>query len=627
MAEQAVDRSWHRYIWSAVAIIAVSLLTGAVPILRERYTFFFFWPMVLGIAWLWGTGPAVLATLLSALVTFAQLPPSGVLYVENTEDAIMVALFAVVGMVAAWVGGVRGRADVALQESQERFAVVANAAPVLIWMAGPDKQCTYFNKPWLDFTGRSLDRELGSGWLQSVHPDDRPRVVDTYSKAGDAREPFEMQYRLRRADGDYRHMLVRGTPLSADGRLSGYIGSCMDITEQQEAIESALAARSVAESASRAKDAFLATLSHELRAPLSPIITWIQMLREGHVKGERAKEALAVIERNARMQAQLIEDLLDVARIVEGKIRIQVRPVSLQDVIHHAVDIVRPAAEAKEIRLQLVLDTTVDAVSGDPDRLQQVVWNLLSNAVKFTPRGGRVHVVLERVNSHVEIAVSDSGKGISTEQLPRLFERFWQADSSTARAYTGLGLGLAIVRHLTELHGGTVTAESPGEGQGSTFTVKLPVTPLRAAGEETRRHPLSRDGQQGQPARLDGIRVLLVDDEPDANEALRVLLDHCGAEVRVAGSTNLALEVLNRWKPDVLLTDIGMPGEDGYVLLQRIRARADGMAQIPAIALTAYASSEDRTRLLSAGFQLHLAKPAEPGELTAAVAAVAARLG
>jgi CheY-like chemotaxis protein len=238
-----------------------------------------------------------------------------------------------------------------------------------------------------------------------------------------------------------------------------------------------------------------------------------------------------------------------------------------------------------------------------------------------------VHVVLERVNSHVEIAVSDSGKGIAPSQLPHLFERFWQADSTSARAYSGLGLGLAIVRHLTELHGGSVTAESAGENEGSTFTVKLPVVPLRTAGEEKRRHPLAREAREVQPARLDGIRVLLVDDEPDANEAVRVLLDHCGAEVQVAGSASLAMDVLSRWRPDVLLTDIGMPNEDGYALLRRIRSRGDGLAHLPAIALTAYASSEDRTQLLSAGFQLHLAKPAEPGELTAAVAAVAARLG
>jgi CheY-like chemotaxis protein len=246
--------------------------------------------------------------------------------------------------------------------------------------------------------------------------------------------------------------------------------------------------------------------------------------------------------------------------------------------------------------------------------------------VKFTPKGGRVHVVLERVNSHVEVAVSDTGAGIAPEQLPRLFERFWQADSSTTRVHSGLGLGLAIVRHLTELHGGTVTAESPGVGRGSTFTVKLPLAPLvRTADELTRRHPTLQDTQGVANARLDGVRVLLVDDEPDANEAVRVLLDMCGAEVRVAGSAAHAYEILSRWNPDVLVTDIGMPGEDGYSLLARVRARTDARAQIPAIALTAFASADDRARLLSAGFRLHLAKPAEPGELTAAIAAVAAK--
>jgi signal transduction histidine kinase/ActR/RegA family two-component response regulator len=432
-----------------------------------------------------------------------------------------------------------------------------------------------------------------------------------------------MEYRLRRADGQYRIVLDRGVALSASDGNVNYVGCCTDITEQREALTAAQAARAAAEAASQAKDAFLATVSHELRAPLSPIITWVQMLRGDHLSQEQKSNALTVIERNARMQAQLIEDLLDVSRIVEGKLRLQVRPVLLADVVTNALDVVRPAADAKEIRLQVVLDTTVAAIPGDPDRLQQVVWNLLSNAVKFTPKGGRVHVVLERVNSHVEIAISDTGAGISKEQLPRLFDRFWQADSTTTRVHAGLGLGLAIVRHLVELHGGAVTAESPGEGQGSTFTVKLPVVPVaRRAGEEFRRHPVLRELGQSQPARLDGVRVLLVDDEPDSNEALRVLLDRCGAEVRVAGSAALALEILGRWNPDVLLTDIGMPGEDGYGLLAKVRARTDPNATIPAIALTAYASSEDRVRLLSAGFRLHLAKPAEPGELTAAIASV-----
>jgi PAS domain S-box-containing protein len=614
--------SWHRYASAAAAVVAAALLTTALPILRERFTFFLFWPAVLGVAWFFGPGPAVLATILATIATLLEISPRGTFYVDQSGVAITVALFTVVGLCAASIARWRTNTQAALDESHARFAAVANAAPVLIWTSGPSRGRTYFNKPWLDFTGRPLERELHDGWVEGIHPDDRARCVETYRRAVEAGSPLEMEYRLRRADGQYRIVLDRGVALDAsDG--NDYVGCCTDITEQREALTAAQAARAAAEAASQAKDAFLATVSHELRAPLSPIITWVQMLRGDHLSQEQKSNALTVIERNARMQAQLIEDLLDVSRIVEGKLRLQVRPVLLADVVTNALDVVRPAADAKEIRLQVVLDTTVAAIPGDPDRLQQVVWNLLSNAVKFTPKGGRVHVVLERVNSHVEIAISDTGAGISKEQLPRLFDRFWQADSTTTRVHAGLGLGLAIVRHLVELHGGAVTAESPGEGQGSTFTVKLPVVPVaRRAGEEFRRHPVLRELGQSQPARLDGVRVLLVDDEPDSNEALRVLLDRCGAEVRVAGSAALALEILGRWNPDVLLTDIGMPGEDGYGLLAKVRARTDPNATIPAIALTAYASSEDRVRLLSAGFRLHLAKPAEPGELTAAIASV-----
>jgi CheY-like chemotaxis protein len=295
-------------------------------------------------------------------------------------------------------------------------------------------------------------------------------------------------------------------------------------------------------------------------------------------------------------------------------------------VIRHAVETVRPAVDAKEIHLHLSLDTTVAAVPGDPDRLQQVVWNLVSNAVKFTPGGGHVHVVLERVNSHVEIAVRDTGQGISADQLPHLFERFWQADSSASRTHMGLGIGLASVRHLVELNGGSVVAESAGEGRGSTFTVKLPVVPTtRAAAAEARRQAAAGEGDAVPVARLDGVKVLLVDDEPDANEAVRMLLDHCGADVRVAGSAAHAVEILGRWVPDVLVSDVGMPGEDGYALIRRVREADGRVARVPAIALTAYASVHDRIRLLDAGFDLHVAKPPTPEELAAAIASLVAR--
>jgi CheY-like chemotaxis protein len=386
-------------------------------------------------------------------------------------------------------------------------------------------------------------------------------------------------------------------------------------------------ARAQAEAASRAKDAFLATISHELRTPLSPILAWTAMMEQGTLGPEQTRKALETIRRCARSQAQLVEDLLDVSRIIAGKMRLEVRPVELPAVIEAAVDVVRPAAEAKGIRLQLILDTKTASVSGDPDRLQQVIWNLLSNAVKFTPKGGRVTVVLERVNSHVEIAVSDTGSGISADFLPHVFDRFQQADTSTTRQYPGLGLGLAIVRHIVEAHGGTVHAESPGPAQGAVFTVKLPLVMIpRTAGEAVRRHPSESSLALPDLPALHGRRILLVDDEPDSNEVVRTMLSDRGADVRVAASAAQALEVLDRWKPDVLVTDIGMPDEDGYSLLAKVRARHDGSERIPIVALTAYASVEDRVRLLSAGFSMHVPKPIEPAELLAVVAGAAGRV-
>jgi CheY-like chemotaxis protein/two-component sensor histidine kinase len=353
------------------------------------------------------------------------------------------------------------------------------------------------------------------------------------------------------------------------------------------------------------------------------------MLRTGQYAGGDSSKALEIIERNARTQAQLIDDLLDVSRIITGKLRLDVRPVDPNSFIESAIEAVRPAAEAKGVHVQKIMDTGVASVSGDPVRLQQIVWNLLSNAIKFTPKGGRVQVRLERVNSHVEIAVTDTGPGITPEFLPYVFDRFRQADQRTSRQHGGLGLGLAIVRHLVELHGGTVRAESHGEGQGSTFTVLLPVAPVyQNVDADERVHPAARDTLPAYecPDRLDGLRVLVVDDEPDTRELLKVGIGHCGAEVMVAGSADEALEVMSKAVPDVLISDIGMPGEDGYDLIRRVRTlRAEDGGRVPAIALTAYARTEDRLQALRAGYQMHVPKPVELAELIAVAASLVRR--
>ncbi|HEX3561065.1 MAG TPA: PAS domain S-box protein [Pyrinomonadaceae bacterium] len=390
-------------------------------------------------------------------------------------------------------------------------------------------------------------------------------------------------------------------------------------------------ARRVAEDASRLKDEFLATVSHELRTPLTAVLGWAHMLRAEQLDERSAKNALETIERNARAQAQLIDDLLDVSRIITGKLRLDVRPVDPASFIEVAIDAVRPAAEAKGVRIQRVLDTGVRSIAGDPNRLQQVVWNLLSNAIKFTPRGGRVQVRLERVDSHVEIAVSDTGIGITQKFLPFVFDRFRQADGTTTRAHGGLGLGLSIVRHLVELHGGTVQVESQGEGLGATFTVKLPLlTVFQSEGGHKRVHPAARDTRTSFdcPERLDGLRVLVVDDETDTRELLRAVLEQCGGKVSTAASAEEALRLLESLQTDMLISDIGMPGEDGYELIKKIRARPpERGGEVPAIALTAYARTEDRLRALRSGYQMHVTKPVELSELVAVVASLVRRNG
>jgi PAS domain S-box-containing protein len=384
-----------------------------------------------------------------------------------------------------------------------------------------------------------------------------------------------------------------------------------------------------AQESSRLKDEFLATVSHELRTPLTAILGWAHMLRTGQFSGDSATKAFETIERNARAQAQLIDDLLDVSRIITGKLRIDVRPVDPNSFIEAAIESVKPAAEAKGVRVQRIMDTGVVTVSGDPVRLQQIVWNLLSNAIKFTPRGGRVQVRLERINSHIEIGVSDSGAGITPEFLPYVFDRFRQADGRTTRQHGGLGLGLSIVRHLVELHGGTVRAESHGEGQGATFTVLLPVAPVYQSSDQERRvHPAARDTLPSYdcPERLDGLKVLVVDDEPDTRDLLKAGLGQCGAQVTVVGSASEALEAIGNDVPDLLISDIGMPEEDGYELIRRVRELpADDGGKVPAIALTAYARVEDRMQALRAGYQMHVPKPVELAELVAVAASLVQR--
>jgi PAS domain S-box-containing protein len=523
----------------------------------------------------------------------------------------------------------------ALAASDARFRQLANSAPVLIWLADRTKGLTWVNESWLQFTGRSPEQELGFGWTENVHPDDLDKLLTQYASAFEARRPFRADFRVGRHDREWRWLVQSAVPLfeSVEG-FSGYVGSCADITdfrraesEKEELLRAERAARSEAERLGHLKDEFLATLSHELRTPLNAILGWSTLLKRVSVGSEDYSRGLDTIERNARMQSQIIGDLLDMSRIISGKVQLDVQPINLQEVISGAVDAVRPSAEAKKLRLSVMLDAKVGRTRGDPNRLQQVFWNLLTNAVKFTPSGGRIDVLLERVNSHVEVSVEDTGIGIRPEFLAFAFDRFRQADASTTRRHGGLGLGLSIVKHLVELHGGSVRVKSAGEGQGATFVVALPISVLRQTHEDVARAERPTfaevDVASVELPGLDGVTALVVDDEPDALLLVNRLIEERGGRALMANSADEALKRLAAQPVDILISDIGMPDVDGYQLIKKVRAREKNEGRkLVAIALTAYARADDRQRALLAGYQMHLSKPVDPRELIAGIASL-----
>ncbi len=491
------------------------------------------------------------------------------------------------------------------------------------------------NDAFLRIVGYSReDLEAGKlTWRQLTPPEHLNADVRSMNETTErgASAPCEKEY--LRKDGT-RVPILLGIA-SVDEDKTRFVCLVQDLTRQKQAeserlnsLESERVARAEAERASHMKDEFLATLSHELRTPLNAILGWSHILRTGPKASEEITEGLIVIERNARAQTQIIEDLLDMSRIISGKVRLDVQQMDLADVVKAAIETVKPAATTKEIRLQSVLDPLAHPVSGDPNRLQQVFWNLLSNSVKFTPKGGRVQIRLERVNSHVEVSITDTGQGIATEFLPFVFDRFRQADASTTRRFGGLGLGLSIVKQLVELHGGSVRVNSPGVGKGATFAVALPLTVIHPEPETLteRRHPKTRVLNVAPDAcvEISGVKVLVVDDEPDSRALVKRLLEECDAVVSTAASASEALKCVQQQPFDVLISDIGMPNEDGYALIKQVRALASEKGgSLPALALTAYARSEDRVKSVVAGFQMHLAKPVEPGELIAMVASLA----
>jgi PAS domain S-box-containing protein len=472
--------------------------------------------------------------------------------------------------------------------------------------------------------GYSSEEMLGRS-IRTIVPADRQSEEDEVIariRRGERVDHFETL--RRRKDGTLVPISLTVSPIrDPSGLVIGASKIARDVTERKQAEAERARLLNVAQEASRVKDEFLATLSHELRTPLNAILGYTRMLRSGLIAAEKQGRALDTIERNATSLTEIIEDVLDVSRIISGKLRLSVRPVDLQAVIRDSLEAVRPAADARGIRIECILDAGEAPVSGDPERLQQVMWNLVSNAVKFSERDGRVQIRLERVDPHVHIVVSDTGIGIAPEFVPYVFERFRQAEPGITRSYGGLGLGLAITRHLVEMHGGTVDVTSGGRGKGATFLVKIPLISVYARqNEDTRIHPkVHRAASEVSSATLQDISVLAVDDDVDALMMVREILEAAGARVITADSAAEALSLIEISPPDVLLADVGMPKVSGFDLIAAIRKSSNPrVKELPAAALTAYARSEDRAQALRRGFQLHLAKPIDPGELTASIA-------
>jgi PAS domain S-box-containing protein len=523
----------------------------------------------------------------------------------------------------------RKRAEQDLRESEEWARLAIQVAKLGGWRLHLDTNLVEMDQRMREIWGEPEDGAMVPlpQVIARMHPDDRERVAAAVNAAIDPQSTgiYEIEYRIVWNDGTERWVLAKGQAqfegAGASRRTVGFFGTLLDITDRKQAeVERELLlrreqlAREEAERANRVKDEFLAVLSHELRSPLNPILGWSKLLQQSKLDEARTAQALATIERNAKLQSELIEDLLDVSRILRGKLSLTVAPVNPAATIRAAMETVRLAAEAKSIQITAHLEPEVGSIAGDSTRLQQVVWNLLSNAVKFTSPGGQVNIRLARVGSCAEITVSDTGQGIAPDFLPHVFDYFRQADGATTRKFGGLGLGLAIVRHLVELHGGTVGVASPGLGQGATFTVRVP---LMSAPSKT--NPDKQSPQQA--LNLNGINILIVDDEADTRELVAFVLEQQGAQVTAASSAQEALTMLPQAQPDVLLSDIGMPEMDGYMLIRQVRQLApDQGGRIPAIALTAYAGDTNQQQVIAAGFQAHLSKPIDPNVLVHAIA-------
>jgi PAS domain S-box-containing protein len=503
----------------------------------------------------------------------------------------------------------RKRAEELLRESEERFRNMADNAPVMVWISGADKLCAFFNKPWLDFTGRAMEDELGNGWTEGVHPEDYDRCLEIYVTSFEARGPFKMEYRLRRYDGEHRWVLDHGVPqFSPCGDFLGYIGSCIDITERKQT-EEAL------KEADRRKDEFLAMLAHELRNPLAPILNAAHAIKLVGLADVNQQWACDVIERQTQHLTRLVDDLLDVSRITQGKVTLAREQLELSTIIHRAIETSRPLIEARRHHLTIALPPGPVRLEGDQTRLVQVVGNLLNNAAKYTDEGGHIRLEAAQEDGAAVIRVRDDGMGMPAELLPHVFDLFTQADRSLDRSQGGLGIGLTLVRRLVEMHGGKVEARSQGAGRGSEFVVRLlALAPANAPDAE-----LSSDGL-ARPV-THALRVLIVEDNIDSAEMMAFVLKLSGHEVQMAHNGPEALHAARAFEPHVVLCDIGLPGMNGYEVAARLREQPASRRAL-LIALTGYGEEEARLRAKEAGFDYHLVKPVKPDALDALLASL-----
>jgi PAS domain S-box-containing protein len=539
----------------------------------------------------------------------------------------------------------RQRAEEALRKSEEQarrqlaqIEAIYATAPVGLCFMDTEQRFVNINDRLAEINGKPVEAHLGRT-PREVLPEVAEKIEPIFRRVIETGEPalnIELSVEMATQPGVTRHFIVSYYPIkNGKEQVLGVNVVIIEITqrkkieeERERLLRQEKAARAEAEAANRMKDEFLATISHELRTPLTSILGWARMLTSGSLSESQERHAVDVIAQSAQAQARLIDDILDVSRIITGRLKLEAQPVEIERVFQEAVDVIRPSAEAKRITLRTVIDTEGAMVLGDASRLQQAIWNLLSNAVKFTNEGGRIEARLARDDGRIEISVTDTGIGIEPQFLPHVFERFRQADSAPTRRYSGLGLGLAIVRHIVEMHGGSVSASSPGKGQGATFKINLPLAATSPLLRQVSRQPESEVKKVekkalGESQRLDGVRVLVAEDNPDTLEMIRFILDESGAEVMTAESADEALKALERFKPDVLVSDIAMPGKDGYDLIREVRSREpERGGKIPAVAITAYARAEDRMRALASGFQIHVAKPVDPNELIAVVASL-----